>query len=149
MKRVSDDMINMMLRQMGAKSINYMPAYVNVINFEIGEDLTVGYIYNANEDGDIYLQRTSPYAMRIGKMYSELDVIDFIDRDIERFRNAYKSHNFQKFVKITNAFNQLDKAIEGVFMLKNVSGKDLDKCLKMITTMENIINDMDEKSPCL
>ena len=34
---VSDDMINIMLRQMGAISIKTSPAYINIAKFEIGE----------------------------------------------------------------------------------------------------------------
>ena len=35
--RVSDDMINVMLRQMGAASIKTTPAHINVAKFLIGD----------------------------------------------------------------------------------------------------------------
>ena len=36
---VSDDMINLVLRQMGAVSIKTSPAYINIAKFEIGLSL--------------------------------------------------------------------------------------------------------------
>ena len=92
---VSDDMINVMLRQMGAVSIKTSPAYINIAKFEIG-DLRVTYMYEAKEE-DIYLQRVSPYPMMIGKIYNEQQVVEIIAADLRKFRNAYNSSNFSKF----------------------------------------------------
>ena len=61
---VSDDMINLVLRQMGAVSIKTSPAYINIAKFEIG-NLRLTYMYEVKEE-DIYLQRISPYPMMIG-----------------------------------------------------------------------------------
>ena len=66
---VSDDMINIMLRQMGAISIKTSPAYINIAKFEIG-DLKLTYMYEVRDE-DIYLQRVSPYPLMIGKIYNE------------------------------------------------------------------------------
>ena len=56
---VSDDMINLVLRQMGAVSIKTSPAYISIAKFEIG-NLRLTYMYEVKEE-DIYLQRISPY----------------------------------------------------------------------------------------
>ena len=68
--RISDDMVNIMLRQMGAKSIKTSPAHINIAKFDLGEDLKITYMYEVKEE-EIYLQRVSPYPMMIGKIYNE------------------------------------------------------------------------------
>ena len=46
---VSDDMINLVLRQMGAVSIKTSPAYINIAKFEIG-NLRLTYMYEVKEE---------------------------------------------------------------------------------------------------
>ena len=95
---VSDDMINLVLRQMGAVSIKTSPAYINIAKFEIG-NLRLTYMYEVKEE-DIYLQRISPYPMMIGKIYNEQQVVEIIANDLKKFKNAYSSSNFSKFISI-------------------------------------------------
>ncbi len=149
MRRVSEDMINMMLRQMGATKITALPAYVTNVEFEIAPDLTVGYFYNATEGDEIYLQRTFPYAMRIGKLYSEEDLVACIERDVQKFQNAHNSRNFEKYVKITKTLTTFDRTLEHVFMSHNISKNDLDKVEKIMLVMEHLIEDIEKKSPNL
>ena len=78
--RVSDDMINVMLRQMGAASIKTTPAHINVAKFLIGDDLRLTYMYEVKEE-EIYLQRISPYPMMIGKIYNCLLYTSRTDRN--------------------------------------------------------------------
>ena len=69
--KISDDMINIMLRQMGADSIKTTPAHINIAKFFIGEDLRITYMYEVKEE-EVYLQRVNPYPMMIGKIYNAI-----------------------------------------------------------------------------
>ena len=72
-----NDIINMMLKQLGATSVKTVHANITVAKFEI-EDYKMSYMYEAREDGSIYLSRVSPYPLLLGRFFGEQDVIDYI-----------------------------------------------------------------------
>ena len=39
--KVSSDVINMMIKQLGAITVKNKPAHINIYEFEVGEDLTI------------------------------------------------------------------------------------------------------------
>ena len=47
-------------------------------------------------DHAMYLRRVTPYPMLLGVFYGETDVVDFIKRDIAKFRNASKTDKVQQ-----------------------------------------------------
>lgn len=144
---VSDDMINLVLRQMGAVSIKTSPAYINIAKFEIG-NLRLTYMYEVKEE-DIYLQRISPYPMMIGKIYNEQQVVEIIANDLKKFKNAYSSSNFSKFISIANDVISFDKEIENLFMSHNVSKEDLEEVEQMMDKVHDKLSELMEKSPLL
>lgn len=144
---VSDDMINLVLRQMGAVSIKTSPAYINIAKFEIG-NLRLTYMYEVKEE-DIYLQRISPYPMMIGKIYNEQQVVEIIANDLKKFKNAYSSSNFSKFISIANDVVSFDKEIENLFMSHNVSKEDLEEVEQMMDKIHDKLSELMEKSPLL
>lgn len=144
---VSDDMINLILRQMGAVSIKTSPAYINIAKFEIG-NLRLTYMYEVKEE-DIYLQRISPYPMMIGKIYNEQQVVEIIANDLKKFKNAYSSSNFSKFISIANDVVSFDKEIENLFMSHNVSKEDLEEVEQMMDKVHDKLSELMEKSPLL
>lgn len=144
---VSDDMINLVLRQMGAVSIKTSPAYINIAKFEIG-NLRLTYMYEVKEE-DIYLQRISPYPMMIGKIYNEQQVVEIIANDMKKFKNAYSSSNFSKFISIANDVVSFDKEIENLFMSHNVSKEDLEEIEQMMDKVHDKLSELMEKSPLL
>ena len=144
---VSDDMINLVLRQMGAVSIKTSPAYINIAKFEIG-NLRLTYMYEVKEE-DIYLQRISPYPMMIGKIYNEQEVVEIIANDLKKFRNVYSSSNFSKFISIANDVVSFDKEIENLFMSHNVSKEDLEEVEQMMDKVHDKLSELMEKSPLL
>ena len=144
---VSDDMINLILRQMGAVSIKTSPAYINIAKFEIG-NLRLTYMYEVKEE-DIYLQRISPYPMMIGKIYNEQQVVEIIANDLKKFKNACSSSNFSKFISIANDVVSFDKEIENLFMSHNVSKEDLEEVEQMMDKVHDKLSELMEKSPLL
>ena len=144
---VSDDMINVMLRQMGAVSIKTTPAYISIAKFEIG-DIRLTYMYEV-KDENIYLQRVDPYPMMIGKIYNDQQVVEIIAADLERFRNAYNSSNFSRFLHIAGDMSSVNMEIENLFMRHNVSKADLEKIDAMMEEIHGKLKEMKETSPLI
>ncbi len=144
---VSDDMINVMLRQMGAVSIKTTPAYISIAKFEIG-DIRLTYMYEV-KDENIYLQRVDPYPMMIGKIYNDQQVVEIIAADLERFRNAYNSSNFSRFLHIAGDMSSVNMEIENLFMRHNVSKADLEKIDAMMEEIHGKLKEMKATSPLI
>lgn len=123
---ISNDLINIAFRQLGATKIKTTPTKMNVIEFEINEELRVSYLCNAKDEAKIYLQRIEPYPIRHIKFESVDHIIDFVKEDIKHFQNAAKSSNFNKYLEIANKIYRLDKDVEHLFLHYNVPSNDLD-----------------------
>lgn len=107
--RVTSDMINMMVKQLGATNVKNMPAHINIYEFEINDELTIKYMLDLRRDHAMYLRRVNPYPMLLGKFYGETDVVDFIRRDITKFKNASKSDKFKQFIELTDNLTQFNR----------------------------------------
>lgn len=140
--RVSSDMINMMAKQMGAVHIKSDPAHINIYTFKIGEDLRIKYMLDLRRGKGMYLHRVSPYPIMLGKFYGETDIIDYIRRDLQKFRNAYNSDKFEHFLELTEELTQFNRQIEQLFLNRNVpeaAFRELADELKEVrTTIEQI-----------
>ncbi len=145
---ISDDMINVLLRQMGAASIKTTPAHVNIAKFEMGPDVKVTYLYEMHAD-EIYLQRVSPYPMMIGKLYNEQQVADIIEADLAKFRAAYESSNFPKFLETAKSVFCVNKELESLFLHHNVEGDDLEKIRRGLEELHRLIGQIGKESPKL
>jgi hypothetical protein len=135
----TDDMVNMMLRQMGATSIKTKPAHINIVKFDLSPELRVSYMYEIKKDEGIYLQRVDPYPMLIGKLYNEQDVINIINNDLNKFKSAYGSTNFAKFIEVANNVAAFEKEIENLFMMRNVDAEDLQKIHEEMGKVHDLI----------
>lgn len=146
--KISDDMVNISLRQMGAISIKTSPAHINIAKFEIGEEFRITYMYEVKEE-EIYLQRVNPYPMMIGKIYNEQQVIDIIDMDLKKFQAAYRSSNFPKFVQLANDMATFNKEVENLFMTHNVPSESLDKLDQELARLHEMIAEINGNAPLL
>ena len=52
--KVASDMIDMMMKQLGATSIKNMPAHINVYEFDINGELTIKYMLDLRRDHAMY-----------------------------------------------------------------------------------------------
>ena len=71
-------------------------------------------------DHAMYLRRVTPYPMLLGVFYGETDVVDFIKRDIAKFRNASKTDKFNKFLELADGLTQFNREIEQLFLNRKV-----------------------------
>ena len=87
--------------------------------------------------------------MMIGEIYNEQQVVEIIANDLKKFKNAYSSSNFSKFISIANDVVSFDKEIENLFMSHNVSKEDLEEVEQMMDKVHDKLSELMEKSPLL
>jgi len=125
---ITDNMANAMLRQMGATSIITKPAYINIVKFDISEELSITYLYELKENEGIYLQRQKPYPMYISEPADENELVETIKADIDKFKDALTSSNFSKFIVFAEKAAEVNKKMEELLLSpKNVETSDIDK----------------------
>jgi len=86
----------------------------------------ITYAYHINDDGTYYLERIHPYFLNIGNYKTEEDIVDVIRVDIEQFKNAMNSTNFDQFIGIDHHLSQLVRLFEDLYLYYNISKEDLD-----------------------
>ena len=101
-------------------------------------DLTVTYVFDVTKHDKYYIQRIAPYPISHGDFASAEEVIEFVRRDITKFRNAMQSHNFPKFLDTANSMVMFTHAIELLFLERNIPESDMD------TLRQSIENSLDK-----
>ena len=127
---VSGDYINMLLRQMGAASINHFDSKMNIVNFDLGDGLIVSYVYNVTRKNKYFLQRMRSYSLVEGFYATEEEIIEFIRKDIAKFKNAKNSKNFNTFLLISHLGHHVSSHIEELFLNYNVPEEQMRKIEK-------------------
>lgn len=142
------DLINARLRQLGASTIKEIRnGILYIAKFELSNDLCVTYVFNVTKRDKYYLQRVSPYPISHGDFDGPDQVVDFIRKDIRKFRNAHNSHNFPKFLETTDAMVRLSHAVELLFLERNISAEDLDSLAARLDAAVDTIKEIREHSP--
>ena len=134
----TSDMINIMLQQLGASKIKTTMSQTNSVLFVIKNDVRIRYEYGVSENG-IYLQRVEPYPMLLGEWKDEHAVINMISADVNRFRHACSSSNYETFLENIQNANDLRKFIENLFLLRNVDAADMRKIADAIEQIKKVV----------
>lgn len=111
------------LRQLGAKVIS-IQGIMFYVKFKV-KDTKISYMYHVKTDNTYYLERIKPYFMSIGDYHSEEDVIDIIKIDLEQFKNAMNSKNFNEFIDVDQSITKLVRYFEDLYLYYNVKKDDL------------------------
>lgn len=128
----------MRLVQMGGK-VTQINGKMCFVEFDI-EGLVVEYAYNINNKGKFFLERVKPYPLPV-KVYEDIQrVIEIIDIDLEQFKQAAKSHNMQKFIKLGNMFHATAKRFEDLFLYYNVPESTINELLQEIEHANDVID---------
>ncbi len=136
----------MKLQQLGAK-VNVINSTLCYVNFDIS-GFVVQYVYNVNQKGNYFLERTKPYPLAIQEFDSEKDVVQLIKDDVVKFKNALKCHHIDKFITIARDINRTFSMFEDTFLNYNIPGERVDKIHKKIQALSleiEIIRDNAEK----
>jgi hypothetical protein len=136
---VTDDMANVVLKQLGASSVQTKPAYINVVKFEISPTFEITYVYEMREDETILLNRENPYPMFIGEPANEDELVSMISSDLEKFKSAFNSSNFSMFISLAGRSTEIKEDIEKVFLKHNVEPDDLKKIEEGLDEMSKLI----------
>lgn len=140
---IAGDYISMLLRQIGADDIKKLDSHLNIVRFYITEDITVSYVFNITKNDKYFLQRMQPYAIPQGKFATAEEIIDFINMDVSKYRNAAKSVNFEKFVRINEKCNIIVAKMEALFLNHNV---ETDMLNEINERLVSTIKDIEEKN---
>nr|WP_297173179.1 hypothetical protein [uncultured Agathobaculum sp.] len=144
----SGDVINVALRQMGATSIKEIRnGILYIAKFELSSDLCITYVFDVTKRNKYFLQRVTPYPISHGDFDGAQEVVEFIRKDVKKFRNAMHSHNFPKFLDAANQMVVLTHAAELLFLERNVSAEDLDSLRACLEASIDKIREIHSRAP--
>ena len=132
---IDSDYIKMVMHQLGATSVQKFDSHMNIVKFQITGDIEVSYVFNITKNNKYFLQRMQPYAITHGKFSTAEEIINFIELDVTKFRNAAKSNNFEKFLKITSCSNNVVSSMDALFLNHNVSSEVMDELIQDIANI--------------
>lgn len=139
---IEGNLIEVNLRQAGASKVIEASSAMYLVEFNLTDKLTVSYIYNITNKEKYYLQRIKPYPIPQGKFADEQEIATYIIKDVNKFRNAILSSNFQTFLDVTKKVSTVTDRIEELFLNHNVNGTDLmilnDKIDTLISTIDEV-----------
>lgn len=127
MDRTGQDIVVMLLKQMGAVSIKTMPAKITIAKFELDDDFKLTYVFEARRGEGTYLNRVAPYPMLLGQFFGEQDIVDYIAKDIDKFKRAKSSSKFDLFLAMENDMHELNRKMEQLFLNMKTPRADLEK----------------------
>ncbi|MDA3732698.1 hypothetical protein PBV87_14490 [Niameybacter massiliensis] len=140
------NMIETRLRLLGATKIEKVSGVLYFVKFELDNHLEVSYAYNVNAKDKYFLQRIKPYPIPEGLFSDEEQVVEFIRRDIEKFKNAQRSTNFMNFVELVRIMNGVSRDMESLFLNYNVDKVDLERLISEFTEVQKTIKESKEHS---
>lgn len=143
----SGDFIDTTLYQLGATSIKVVNGKQHVVDFVLGEDMKVTYLFTITRENRFYLQRAWPYPMVHGRFSDEKEIIDFIARDSQAFRRAVNSRNYLHFVENVRCALSLTEDLEGLFLRRNIRGEDLSTLHEAFDGLRGLIREIADRSP--
>ena len=110
-------------------------------------DLTVTYVFDVTKHDKYYIQRIAPYPISHGDFASADEVIEFVRRDITKFRNAMQSHNFPKFLETAHAMVRFTHAVELMFLERNIPEEDMDAVRRSIENSLDQVREIYGRTP--
>ncbi len=132
------------LRKIGAHVIN-----VQGIKFYVKynmDNLNIEYIYHINPDYTYLLERIKPYLLIAGVYATEEDVVEAIKVDIDQFKNAMKSKNFDDFVAIDRDLTDIVRYFEDLYLYYNINREDLTLMKEEINRVVDLIQQIKNRS---
>jgi hypothetical protein len=133
---IDGEIIEMTCRQLGASKVEELEGSLYYIEFPVKDCCTLSYTFNTNRKSDYHLQRIQPYPFAHDPIKDEEDVIEFIKKDLARFRNAAKSTNFMTFVDSVNKLITIGERMDDLFLNFNVDKEAVNDIAEHINDIE-------------
>lgn len=134
------------LKQMGASKLSTIQGHLHYIIFKIEPSIKVSYVYNINAKNQYFLQRISPYPLPEGLFSSQEEIVNFIEKDIAKFKNASHSTNFEAFLEINRSFNHFQQNMEHLFLHYNIPKELLEELNTHLTALNGTLQKAKSKS---
>ncbi|MEA4923169.1 MAG: hypothetical protein VB031_07345 [Eubacteriaceae bacterium] len=122
---ITDDSIDMLLRQQDAKEIVSKEGHIGRVVFKVAEGIDAVYLYEVTDDGIMYLQRLSPDPINYGRMNDAPEAIKNIAYDIQNFKRAFESGVYNEFALMTENMNELQMKMEELFLMYHPDVEDM------------------------
>ncbi len=140
--RVTSSVNKIKLKQIGA-TVKRIESKIYHATFKVG-DTELVYFYNINEDGKFFLERMKPFYRNFKVYTDENEAIKAIYEDVQYFKNAEKSHNYNKFVELSQALERLNAAYSELFLHHNVPEEELKEIEAQIAVVQNRVAELDK-----
>ncbi len=132
------------LENLGAKVVDFK-GIMTLATFKL-ETVTIAYMYWHKKNGDYFVERILPYYMPVGDFKQEETIIESISNDIDQFKNAANSKNFNKFVNIDSKIMKLVRLFEDLYLYYNIDKENIEKLDKEINHVYETIFDIQKNS---
>ena len=142
----SGDIILARLKQLDTHKIHHIASHLYYIIFIFEPDIEISYVYNINAKSQYFLQRISPYPLPKGLFSTQDEIIDFIEKDIEKFKNASYSSNFKRFLEFNNTLTHIEQNMEHLFLNFNVPKDSIDLLHEQLTHLNLELQKVKNKS---
>jgi len=136
---MTDESIDMMLRQMDAKEIVSKTGQIANVTFEVAEGIVAEYTYQATEDGDLYMQRLKPIPRNIGKIKDISDMIKEISYDLRNYKHAVDAGLFDEYINMARSLRHLRREFEDLFLMYSPEKGSLDEFNEKIEELHESI----------
>lgn len=136
--------IDFMLTQMGA-NVKSLHGLICNASFHIN-GTEILYVYNLNEKDQYYLQKILPYPIGVGEFKRPSEIVDYIEKDIECYKNASKSSVFKDFININKELNNTIQKMDDAFLMYNVPHDKLDEIFNEIEKINQTISEIKKVS---
>lgn len=157
MDRTGNDIVVMMLKQMGAFSIKTTPAKVTIVKFLVEDEenldehpersLKLTYVFEARDGESTYLSRVAPYPMVLGLFFGEQDVIDYIRKDLARFKRACTSSQFGNFLRLAEDMSHFNRELEHLFLERKTSDESIQYLDANVKKLQEALDQIKGDSP--
>lgn len=157
MDRTGNDIVVMMLKQMGAFSIKTTPAKVTIVKFLVEDEenldehpersLKLTYVFEARDGESTYLSRVAPYPMVLGLFFGEQDVIDYIRKDLARFKRACTSSQFGSFLRLAEDMSHFNRELEHLFLERKTSDESIQYLDANVKKLQEALDQIKDDSP--
>lgn len=133
------DSIEVLLRQIGASKITKVKGYLYFIKFNV-DGIEITYTYNINHKNQYFLQRIEPYPLGKGVFSNEIEIVSFIEKDINKFKAAKELIDFDKFLDLNHKVTDLTTKLEHLFLNYDVSSINIEKLQSMLDSFNEEVN---------
>lgn len=143
----SGDFIDVTLGQMGASKIKTVNGQQHVVYFDLGEGKELVYVFSVTNENRCYLQRAKPYPMVQVRFASTEETLQYIEKDVEAFRNAHHSKKYEEFVDIAHKTIALTQRMEDLFITHNISHEDMALLQTETDRLTKLMEEIHSRSP--